>query len=140
MIVKSLLLAALLVSTIMADSCLHCICLHESGCKPIGAGWTSARCPVATIRSSFPTTRTADRLDVVLEKASKPPGSAAPTTTTALPRVSRTTSTATRSSVLALDPVSACRVSTTEDPQDADIRALSDTGTSSAAAVDALKL
>ncbi|KAK0407684.1 hypothetical protein QR680_003529 [Steinernema hermaphroditum] len=36
MIVKSLSLFALLVASAMADSCLHCICLHESGCKPIG--------------------------------------------------------------------------------------------------------
>ncbi|CAD6196561.1 unnamed protein product [Caenorhabditis auriculariae] len=31
-----LLLVAVLVSAVAADTCLHCICLHESGCKPLG--------------------------------------------------------------------------------------------------------
>ncbi|CAJ0601928.1 unnamed protein product [Cylicocyclus nassatus] len=31
-----LLLAASLLYAAYADTCIHCICLHESGCKPIG--------------------------------------------------------------------------------------------------------
>ncbi|TKR69498.1 hypothetical protein L596_021649 [Steinernema carpocapsae] len=36
MLTKTLLLLALIVGSTVASSCLHCICLHESGCKPIG--------------------------------------------------------------------------------------------------------
>ncbi|CAJ0587483.1 unnamed protein product, partial [Mesorhabditis spiculigera] len=31
-----LLVAVALLAVVAADSCLHCICLHESGCKPLG--------------------------------------------------------------------------------------------------------
>ncbi|CAJ0579704.1 unnamed protein product, partial [Mesorhabditis spiculigera] len=27
---------AVLVAAAVADTCIHCICLHESGCKPLG--------------------------------------------------------------------------------------------------------
>ncbi|KAK6039356.1 Destabilase [Cooperia oncophora] len=36
MIAKLLLAASLLYATYAADTCIHCICLHESGCKAIG--------------------------------------------------------------------------------------------------------
>ncbi|KAK0407685.1 hypothetical protein QR680_003530 [Steinernema hermaphroditum] len=36
MLSKTLFLVTLLVGSTLASTCLHCICLRESGCKPIG--------------------------------------------------------------------------------------------------------